>query len=101
MKRLGASYRATTAAWLALVAYLLTPCCFSSAAGEQSFAGQLLVATDEMRDPRFSETVIYIVKDNSEGTLGLVINRPLAKGSLEDLLKGFGADGSGAKGEIV
>ena len=101
MKRLGASYCATTAAWLALVAYLLTPCCFPSAADEQSFAGQLLVATDEMRDPRFSETVIYIVKDNSEGTLGLVINRPLAKGPIDDLLKGFGAEPLSSKREVI
>jgi putative transcriptional regulator len=66
-----------------------------------SLAGQLLVATSEMRDPRFVETVIYMVKHNSEGALGLVINRPLAKGPIEDLLKGFGAESKGAKGEII
>jgi putative transcriptional regulator len=72
-------------------------------AGEQSdnLTGQLLVATPEMRDPRFAETVIYIVKHGREGTFGLVINRPLAKGPVEDLLKGFGMDSSGAKGEII
>jgi len=72
-------------------------------AAEQSdyLTGQLLVATPEMRDPRFVETVIYIVKHSSEGAFGLVINRPLAKGPVEDLLKGFGMDSSGAKGEII
>jgi putative transcriptional regulator len=64
-------------------------------------AGQLLVATPEMRDPRFVETVIYIVKHNAEGAFGLVINRPLARGPVEDLLKGFGVDNQGAKGEIT
>src|SRR5919106_6987984 len=64
-------------------------------------AGQLLVATTDMRDPRFVETVIYIVKHNSEGAFGLVINRPLAKGPIGDLLKGFGADSKGAEGEII
>jgi putative transcriptional regulator len=54
-----------------------------------------------MHDPRFVETVIYITRHNAEGAFGLVINRPLAKGSMEDLLKGFGADPKGAKGEIV
>jgi putative transcriptional regulator len=72
-------------------------------AGEQSdnLTGQLLVATAEMRDPRFVETVIYIVKHGAEGAFGLVINRPLAKGPIEDLLKGFGLESSGAKGEIT
>ena len=72
-------------------------------AAEQSdyLTGQLLVATPEMRDPRFVETVIYIVKHGAEGAFGLVINRPLAKGPVEDLLKGFGIDSSGAKGEII
>lgn len=54
-----------------------------------------------MKDPRFIETVIYMIKHNSEGTLGLVINRPLAKGSVDDLLKGFGAAPKGSKREIV
>jgi putative transcriptional regulator len=66
-----------------------------------STAGQLLVATADMRDPRFVETVIYIVKHSSEGAFGLVINRPLAKGPIGDLLKGFGMNTKGAKGEIV
>src|ERR1044072_7803695 len=64
-------------------------------------AGKLLVATPGRGDPLFIETVIYIVKDDREGTLGLVINRPLAKGSLQDLLKGFGAEENDAKGDII
>ena len=72
-------------------------------AAEQSdyLTGQLLVATPEMRDPRFVETVIYMVKHSAEGAFGLVINRPLAKGPIEDLLKGLGIDSSNAKGEII
>jgi putative transcriptional regulator len=64
-------------------------------------AGQLLVATDEIADPRFAETVIYIVKHDATGTLGLIINRPLAKGSLGDLLKGFGVTAKNPQGDIV
>jgi putative transcriptional regulator len=64
-------------------------------------AGQLLVATPEMGDPRFAEAVIYMVKHNSEGAMGLVINRPMAKGSMRDLLKGFGIESDEAKGEII
>lgn len=89
-------------AFMALLVCLLTPCHFSTASEkEPDFAGQLLVATDDMRDPRFVETVIYIVKDNSDGTLGLVINRPLAKGPIDDLLKGFGAEPKQSEREVV
>jgi len=102
MKRLGASYRARTVGWIALIAYLLTPAYSPIGADDKTnFAGQLLVATDEMRDPRFIETVIYIVKDNFEGTLGLVINRPLASGPIDDLLKGFCAEPLSSKREVI
>ena len=78
------------------------PLVATNAAEESDYlTGQLLVATPEMRDPRFVETVIYMVKHSAEGAFGLVINRPLAKGPVEDLLKGFGIDSSGAKGEII
>ena len=63
--------------------------------------GQLLVATPEMRDPRFAEAVIYIVKHDVDGAMGVVINRPLAKGPMQDLLKGFGLDSEGIKGDII
>jgi putative transcriptional regulator len=64
-------------------------------------AGQLLVATPEMKDPRFAEAVIYMVKHDADGAFGLVINRPMAKGPFEDLLKGFGAEIEGAQGEVL
>jgi len=70
-------------------------------AGDRGFAGQLLVASEEMKDPRFIETVIYLVRHNAEGTLGLVINRPVAKGPIDDLLKGFGAPAKGSKREVI
>jgi putative transcriptional regulator len=63
--------------------------------------GQLLVATEDMGDPRFAEAVIYMVKHDLEGAFGLIINRPLAKGPIHDLLQGFGIEVAGAKGEII
>jgi putative transcriptional regulator len=68
---------------------------------EPFFTGQVLVATEEMADPRFAESVIYIVRHDAQGALGLVINRPLAQGPLNDLLKGFGVELKNPKGEIV
>ncbi len=38
--------------------------------------GMLLVATNELRDPRFSETVILLLHYGSDGALGVAINRP-------------------------
>jgi putative transcriptional regulator len=86
---------------LLLYAWSIPPFVTKAAEQTDNLTGQLLVATPEMRDPRFVETVIYIVKHDREGTFGLVINRPLAKGPLEDLLKGFGIDNAEAKGEII
>jgi putative transcriptional regulator len=74
----------------------------TAAADQDGFtAGQLLVATPEMKDPRFAEAVIYMVKHDAGGAFGLVINRPMAKGPFEDLLKGFGAESEGAQGEVL
>ena len=63
--------------------------------------GQLLVATPEMSDPRFVQTVIYIIKHDPSGAMGLVVNRPVAKGSIADLLQFLEAESEGAKGEII
>lgn len=87
---------------LAIIASFLLCRDAARAADEDSpHAGQLLVATDEIADPRFAETVIYIVKHDANGTLGLIVNRPMAKGTLDDLLKGFGIDAKHPRGDIV
>src|SRR3972149_8562288 len=71
-------------------------------AGEnQSLAGQLLVATAEMGDPRFAETVIYMVQHDENGAMGLVINRPIAKGPITNLLRGLEVESRAARGEIL
>lgn len=67
----------------------------------QYLTGQFLVATPEMGDPRFVETVIYMVEHDETGAMGLVINRPLLKGPISDLVKGLGIEDKTAKGEIV
>jgi putative transcriptional regulator len=54
-----------------------------------------------MEDPRFVETVVYVVKHNQDGAMGFVINRPLAKGPGADLLKALGVENSKAAVEIV
>jgi putative transcriptional regulator len=68
---------------------------------ENSLTGRLLVALPNMKDPRFSESVIYIVKHDREGAFGLVINRVLTSAPIEEVLAGFGVDEKGGKGEIA
>ena len=55
-------------------------------------AGQFLVATPEMGDPRFAETIIYMINHDERGAMGLVINSPVAKGPLSDLFKALGRE---------
>lgn len=41
----------------------------------ESLAGKLLIANPLMGDPNFHRGVVFILEDNSEGTMGLVLNR--------------------------
>lgn len=66
----------------------------------KSLAGQLLVATPAMSDPRFVETVIFMVKHDASGAMGLVVNRPVGEIAMTDLLKELGIDDESAAGEI-
>ena len=38
--------------------------------------GRFLVASRSLDDPRFIQSVVYLVKHGSRGTLGLIVNRP-------------------------
>jgi putative transcriptional regulator len=38
--------------------------------------GQFLVAANHLRDPNFYRSVVLILEHNSEGAMGLVVNRP-------------------------
>jgi putative transcriptional regulator len=60
----------------------VSPAFASSALPNRLFAyaglskGKFLVAGGNMADPRFSETVIFLVGHGPDGAMGLVINRP-------------------------
>ncbi|TML00136.1 MAG: hypothetical protein E6G34_01165 [Actinobacteria bacterium] len=43
---------------------------------EHSLAGQLLLASPNLRDPNFARTVVLIGIHNEEGAMGVVLNRP-------------------------
>lgn len=57
-----------------------------------SLAGQFLVATPRIEDPRFARTVVYMVAHDEKGAMGLVVNRAFGEGPLKQLLIGFGVN---------
>ena len=42
-----------------------------------SLANHLLIAMPAMADPNFEHTVVYICEHHTQGTVGLIINRPM------------------------
>lgn len=65
-----------------------------------SLTGQLLVATPEMNDPRFSGTVIYMVGHDAAGALGLIVNRPFEEVPLALLLGRLGLEHEDVSGSM-
>jgi putative transcriptional regulator len=55
-------------------------------AREGLLTGQLLIAMPSMNTPHFTQTVIYICAHTEDGAMGIVLNRPLANPSFDDLL---------------
>ncbi len=66
----------------------------------RSLAGLLLVASPEMGDPRFTRTVIYMVRHDAQGAMGLVINRPIGHLPLAGLLEQLGLSTEGVTGDV-
>lgn len=66
----------------------------------RSLTGELLVASPEMRDPRFARTVIYMTSHDAGGAQGFVVNRPLGEILLARLLAQMRMDGSSASGTV-
>lgn len=62
--------------------------------------GQLLIAMPNMRDPRFTRTVIYVCAHNADGAMGLVVNRLVGSVTFPDLLDQLGIDTEAVTEEI-
>jgi len=65
-----------------------------------SLAGQFLVATPTMTDPRFAHTVILMARHDKEGVLGLIINRLAAERPLSQLLEALGDKSTAGNGTV-
>lgn len=66
-----------------------------------SLAGQLLIATDAMGDPRFRHSVILMAKHDKTGALGVAVNRPIEPMPLAKLMALLGQDAAGITGTVT
>lgn len=54
---------------------------------QDNLTGTLLVAMPNMADARFAQSVIYVCGHDTNGAMGLVINKPLESHAVHDLLE--------------
>ena len=62
---------------------------------EMYLSGHLLIAMPGMTDPRFEKSVIYMCVHNSDGAMGLLVNRPIETLTFPDLLEQLDIDPNG------
>ena len=65
-----------------------------------SLVGQLLVAAPGVGDPRFERTVILIVEQGPDGTLGIVVNKPIGEQPLASVFQALGQKDGDATGSV-
>jgi len=93
---------ARLAALIAL-AVILSPTALSepeASPGVSAIAGELLVASPDMDDPRFDQTVVLLLRHDRSGAMGIIINRPVEERPLASLMKAIGADPTGVEGRV-
>jgi putative transcriptional regulator len=49
--------------------------------------GQILIAMPGMQDPRFEQSVVFVISHNASGAMGLLVNKPVSNITFSDLLK--------------
>jgi putative transcriptional regulator len=65
-------------------------------------AGELLIASATIQDPRFHHSVVLLLRHDSTGAFGIVINNPLGERPLAALLADTdGKDGTDSKDSVV
>lgn len=62
--------------------------------------GRLLVATRKIGDPRFFRSVIYLVRHDETGAMGLVVNRAVGTRPLREVLQALESTADDARGDI-
>ncbi len=64
-----------------------------------SLAGKLLVASPQLQDPNFAQTVVLMIQHEEQGALGVVLNRPGEK-TVDEVWEIVGKDPFGC-GKLV
>ncbi len=54
-----------------------------------SLEGKFLISSPNMVDPRFSETLIYMISDDVKGSMGIIVNKPALNLDLKNFFNGF------------
>ena len=52
-----------------------------------SLQGKFLISSPNINDIRFKKTLIYVISDNEDGTMGIIINKPAIKIDISSLLE--------------
>jgi putative transcriptional regulator len=55
-----------------------------------NLTGQFLVASQQLTDPNFAKTVIYMIAYSKEGAMGVIVNRVFGTISFKNLLSALG-----------
>jgi putative transcriptional regulator len=69
-------------------------------AGTSYLAGQFLVATPDLKDPRFKKSVVYLVDHDASGALGLIVNKVFSRKPMARFMEAIGLDAKNASGTI-
>ena len=51
-----------------------------------SLQGKFLISSPNINDTIFKKTLIYIISDNEDGTMGIIINKPALKINISSIL---------------
>ena len=94
------SLRSIAVALSALTAVSVAAMPGTSAEGD-SLAGQLLIASPDIGDPRFARAVILMLRHKSSGAIGIVINRPIEERTFASLLQAIGDDAGDVEGRVL
>jgi len=86
--------------WLPVLLLVFSASAIADDNDREYFAGKLLVADTSMRDKRFAESVIYLVRHNEKGAFGLIINKPMTKLPLAKLLSQLDLEGDATGVEL-
>ena len=58
----------------------------------ESFSNHFLISMPHMNDPIFSKSLIYLCENNPDGSLGLIINKPMVSENAADILQKTGLE---------